>query len=87
MNQRILIMFIIALAMMLGSLYIENFGDPVTNLMHGIIFPTGKGYAPCTLCRYERICMYPMVVILLMHFWKKTKDVIIYLYPFAMIGL
>lgn len=43
-------------------------------------------YPPCTLCWYQRIAMYPLVVILLVGIWKKDKNVVWYSLPLAVIG-
>lgn len=86
-QQLLIIIFLLALAMMLGSLYIENFWDPIKNLMYGVLFPWEWWYAPCTLCWYERICMYPIVAIMMVYYWKPQKDISYYILPFAAIGL
>jgi disulfide bond formation protein DsbB len=41
---------------------------------------------PCVLCWYQRIAMYPLVVILLIGIWKKDAMVVWYSVPFAIIG-
>jgi disulfide bond formation protein DsbB len=42
---------------------------------------------PCTLCWYQRICMYPLVVILGVGIWEKNKNVNKYVWPFSLTGL
>lgn len=42
---------------------------------------------PCTLCWYQRICMYPLVVILTVAIIKRDKNVHLYVLPFSIIGL
>jgi disulfide bond formation protein DsbB len=85
-SQILSVVFILALLMMLGSLYIENLGDPLTNIIHGVLFPIGTWFPPCTLCWYERITMYPMVLLLLTHILWKAKDVEKYILPLAAVG-
>ncbi len=46
-----------------------------------------RGFAPCRLCWYQRIFMYPMPVLLLTAIYKKTKDVFLYIVPLSLIGL
>lgn len=55
------VIFFQALIAMLGSLYYSNFGDPVANIQAGNFFPTEGGYEPCSMCRWARILMYPIV--------------------------
>lgn len=44
------------------------------------------GYNPCTMCWYQRILMYPLVIILGIAALKKTKDVVKYVIPMSLIG-
>ncbi len=46
-----------------------------------------SGFVPCTLCWYERIAMYPLVLILGIGILKKNKEIWIYGLPFSLIGL
>jgi len=43
-------------------------------------------YTPCLFCWYQRIFMYPLVIILAVALIKKTKDVASYVFPTAVIG-
>jgi len=62
--------FVIALLAMGGSLFYSEIAV----------------YNPCKLCWYQRILMYPLVIILGVAAMKKTKDVIKYVVPLALIG-
>ncbi|SRR6266403_856980 len=42
--------------------------------------------APCVLCWYQRICMYPLVVITTVGILKKDKVFPFYVLPLGMIG-
>ncbi len=44
-------------------------------------------YTPCILCWYQRILMYPMVLILAVGILKKDKSVYQYSLPFSVGGL
>lgn len=44
-------------------------------------------YPPCVLCWYQRICMYPLVIILSVGILRKNKDLPLYVLPFSIIGL
>ncbi|MFY7992416.1 MAG: disulfide oxidoreductase [Bacteriovoracaceae bacterium] len=41
---------------------------------------------PCVLCWYQRICMYPLVIMLLMGFWAQDQKVLRYAGPLAVMG-
>ena len=42
---------------------------------------------PCVLCWYQRICIFPLAIILLVGLYPLRQDVIKYALPFAVIGL
>lgn len=42
---------------------------------------------PCVLCWYQRICMYPIVIIGSVGLWKKDKNLPLFILPLAIIGL
>ncbi|MEJ5254964.1 MAG: disulfide bond formation protein B [Acidimicrobiales bacterium] len=44
------------------------------------------GFTPCTLCWYQRICMYPLAVILGVAAIRGDRDVRWYALPLALIG-
>ncbi len=54
-----------------GSLYLSE----IVNLI------------PCTYCWYQRIAMYPLVVILGIAWWRRDRGVVRYAAPLATIGL
>lgn len=68
---RIIILVQASLAM-LGSLYFSNFGDPLVGLF------SGTGFDPCSLCRWARILMYPIIYLAIYALWRKD-DMIAYL--------
>lgn len=55
---------------MLGSLYFSEIAK----------------YPPCTLCWYQRICMYPLVVLFMVGLIRRDKGVWSYGVPLAVIG-
>lgn len=61
---------LVALVATLGSLYLSEIADLV----------------PCTYCWYQRIAMYPLVVILGIAAWKNDQGVGRYVVPIAAIG-
>lgn len=42
---------------------------------------------PCLLCWYQRICMYPLVIIIAVGIWKKDKNLPYFVLPFSIAGL
>jgi len=62
--------FIVALTATLGSLYLSEV----------------RGFAPCRLCWFQRIFMYPQAVILGVALIKKYKDALNYTFPLSLIG-
>lgn len=60
-----------ALVATLGSLYFSEIAK----------FP------PCVLCWYQRIAMYPLVVVLTVGILRKDKNVPLYVLPLSIIGM
>lgn len=63
--------FVITLTATLGSLY----------------FSEVRGFAPCKLCWFQRIFMYPLPFIFGVALWKKGKEAFRYALPLAIVGL
>ena len=63
--------FIVALAATLGSLFYSEI----------------LGYEPCKLCWFQRIFMYPQVILLGMAFWKRDEEIIKYSLILSAIGV
>lgn len=59
-----------ALVATLGSLYFSE-------VLHQV---------PCVLCWYQRITIYPLVIILAVGILRKTRDIEYFVLPFAFIG-
>jgi disulfide bond formation protein DsbB len=62
--------WLVALVATLGSLYFSEIAD----------------FVPCRLCWYERICMYPLAVVLGIATFRRDRDVRVYVAPIAAIG-
>lgn len=62
---------VVALAATLGSLYYSEV----------------VGFVPCTLCWYQRILMYPLVLVVLVGIWRQDSNLPFYMLPSALIGL
>ncbi|MES2437006.1 MAG: disulfide oxidoreductase [Patescibacteria group bacterium] len=60
-----------AIVAMLGSLY----------------FSEVMKLPPCILCWYQRIVMYPLVVVLAVGIIRRNKDIALYVLPLSLVGL
>ena len=63
--------FVIALMATLGSLYFSEI----------------RHFIPCTLCWYQRILMYPLVIITLVGIIEEDDFLPTYVLPFSLIGI
>src|SRR5438093_5112499 len=43
-------------------------------------------FPPCVLCWYQRICLYPLVIILTVGILRKNKDIPLYVLPLSLVG-
>lgn len=56
-------------------------------MLISLIFSGWMKLPPCDLCWYQRMAMYPLVLILGIGMYRKDSNVSIYAFPFACIGL
>ena len=70
-RKKLFLLFLISLIATLGSLYFSEI----------------KYFTPCKLCWYQRISMYPIVIISLVGFLFNKKDVFMYILPLASVGI
>ncbi len=56
-------------------------------MLGSLFFSEILKYPPCVLCWYQRIAMYPLVVILSVGILRKNKDLPLYVLPLSVIGL
>lgn len=70
MQMTLRLSFLVALVATMGSLY---FGEVLK-------------YPPCTLCWYQRICMYPLAVIFAVALWTDDSRVLKFTMPLSLIG-
>ena len=61
----------VALTTTLGSLYMSQIAK----------FP------PCELCWFQRICMYPNVILFAVAWWRRDRNVRFYVLPLVLIGI
>ncbi len=54
--------------------------------LSSLYFSQIEGLIPCTLCWYQRIVMYPLVIIIAIGIFKNDHDVKHYVLPLSVIG-
>lgn len=73
--------------------YALNWGLPLAFLTAlvatggSLFYSEVAGYEPCTLCWYQRILMYPQVIILGLALWKKNDAVVDQSLVLSLIGI
>lgn len=66
-------------------LYIAFFQAFIATLT-SLFFSEILRFPPCVLCWYQRICMYPLIVIFAVGILKKDKLVVFYAWPLIIAG-
>ena len=70
LENALLMIWVVSLVAMLGSLYFSEI----------------RGYEPCTLCWYQRILMYPIVIIATVAYIQKNAKIALTTAVFSIIG-
>ena len=70
-NKSLLLAWITSIIAMGGSLFFSEY----------------MGFIPCTLCWYQRILMYPLVIFLGIAFYHTAKQIYKYILPISIIGM
>ncbi len=63
--------FVIAFIATLGSLFLSNVA----------------GFFPCELCWFQRIMIYPQVLLFGLALWRKDNKMLLYGLPFSLLGM
>lgn len=69
-DNALILAFVVSLLATLGSLFYSEIA----------------GYTPCKLCWYQRIFMYPQVIILGTALIRKARNIVYYVIPLSVIG-
>lgn len=56
------------------------------SILGSLFFSEVLKLPPCVFCWYQRICLYPLVLILAIGIWKKDKNFVNYALPLSAIG-
>jgi disulfide bond formation protein DsbB len=74
-------------------LFLQDYGGilalvvAVTATLGSLYFSEVAGFVPCTLCWYQRILMYPLVLITLVGVIRQDEYLPAYVLPFSLIGM
>lgn len=76
----------------LKEFFIENslriaLAQAIIATLGSLFFSEIMNYTPCVLCWYQRIAMYPLVIILAVGMYKKDKNISAYVLPLSIMGL
>ncbi len=69
------------------TLFFSAWAISVIATLGSLYFSEVLKFIPCELCWYQRIIMYPLVLIMGMAYIKKDVHLSIYILPFSVIGL
>ena len=58
----------------------------ITATLGSLFFSEVLEYPPCVLCWYQRIAMYPLVILFLVGEMRSSKDTVYFSFPLAIIG-
>lgn len=58
----------------------------LTATVGSLVYSEVYHFEPCRLCWYQRIAMYPLVLLLGLALWKRDRGVVRYALPQAVIG-
>lgn len=58
----------------------------IVAILGSLYFSDIKGYAPCVLCWYQRICMYSMFPMIVTALWRKEDKIYQYTLPISILG-
>lgn len=59
----------------------------MTATLGSLFYSEVAGYLPCELCWYQRIAMYPLVILIFMSIWRRERATLDYSLALAIVGL
>jgi disulfide bond formation protein DsbB len=69
-----------------GYAYLAWFGT-IVGTLGSLYFSEIAKYPPCVLCWYQRICMYPLAIIIPIAIVNRDRKLYQYVLPLSLIGL
>lgn len=73
--------------------FLQKYGAPlallvaVTATLGSLYYSEIRHFLPCTLCWYQRILMYPLVIIILVGIVERDRFLPAFVLPFSIIGM
>lgn len=58
----------------------------IISMLGSLYYSEVRGYIPCQLCWYQRILIYPIVVIIIVGLIRNDKKLYLYVLPLGIIG-
>jgi disulfide bond formation protein DsbB len=58
----------------------------IAALLGSLYYSEIKNYTPCTLCWYQRILMYPLVILIAVGILRRDKKLDLYILPMTILG-
>jgi len=97
LSQIFIVLSVVCLILFRGKyVFIENFFakygllfafiTALVSMLASLFYSEIAGYTPCELCWYQRIVMYPQVLLLAIALYFKDKKIIKYLIALSIIG-
>ena len=62
-------------------------GTSILAMSGSLFFSEQMKFIPCTFCWYQRILMYPLVILLGIAFYRNDKEIYRYVLPISLIGI
>ncbi len=62
------------------------FAGALIGMLGSLYFSEIANFPPCVLCWYQRICMYPLVLIFGFAIYKKSRDILLPAFVLAAVG-
>lgn len=75
------------------AIFLQDYGGVLALLgatvatLGSLYYSEVAGFVPCTLCWYQRILMYPLVVVTLVGIIKQDEYLPVYVLPFSLLGI
>ena len=67
--------------------YLVSFLITMCGLILSLVYSDIIGYVPCTLCWYQRVLLYPEVLLLGLALWKEDRTITDYIIALSGLGL
>ncbi|MCG8615412.1 MAG: disulfide bond formation protein B [Desulfobacterales bacterium] len=68
------------------AILLTAWGIATASALGSIFFSHVMEYAPCVLCWYQRICLFPLVIILATGLFPFDKNAVKYALPLSVVG-